>query len=345
MAKGVERRGGKWFMRAMVAGRRYTRTVPGNDTPVGLAKAIRAREAWIREIKSGYAPVDPELFGTVAQAYLNQTDLKVSTHNSYRNLLNQFWMPALARRQVHTIKPGLIRETLQTFSVSGKTKRNALIPLRKVFDLAIEEDLIDSNPVDSVRVKRHQRPAVQRFSADEKRRILSRLDGTHHLFYLIAFETGMRTGEILGLRWEDWVGETINVSRAIVRREETTLKTYAVRAVFASPALRAALSACPDRFRGGAIFRNSFDRPHLDADEFTAAWKKALAEARITHRRPYVCRHTRASDMLTAGVEPAYAARQLGHSLQMFLTVYADWVDGVRDAEQKRLLTQIGERI
>ena len=49
-------------------------------------------------------------------------------------------------------------------------------------------------------------------------------------------------------------------------------------------------------------------------------------------------RHTYATMMLMAGVAPAYAAKQMGHSIEMFLRTYAKWIDGAdKGAEQRKL--------
>ena len=45
--------------------------------------------------------------------------------------------------------------------------------------------------------------------------------------------------------------------------------------------------------------------------------------------------------MLMAGVEPAFAAKQLGHTTEMFLKTHADWISGVKDRDQVNLLNNI----
>ena len=226
-------------------------------------------------------------------------------------------------------------------AVTTKTKRNALIPLRGVFSLAMEEELIIANPVNAVRLKKHQKPPVLRFTPAEKAKVLSKLTGEARLFYTIAFETGMRTGEILGLSWEDITNDTITLTRAIVRRRLSGLKNSQVRSVFIAPQLKQVLMDNPGRFAGGYVFKNTLGGPCLDADYFTGVWKEALKKCRMTYRRGYTCRHTRASEMLMAGVEPAFAAKQLGHTTEMFLNIYADWVSGVKDKDQVNLLANI----
>jgi integrase len=50
----------------------------------------------------------------------------------------------------------------------------------------------------------------------------------------------------------------------------------------------------------------------------------------IRYRRPYDMRHTYATAMLMAGVNPSMAAKQMGHSVEIFLRTYAKWLDGTQ---------------
>ncbi|MDH0522508.1 hypothetical protein ACOTEK_25870 [Achromobacter xylosoxidans] len=62
----------------------------------------------------------------------------------------------------------------------------------------------------------------------------------------------------------------------------------------------------------------------------------------IRYRRPYNIRHTYATMMLMAGMRPAFCAKQMGHSIQVFLTTYAKWLDGAHDdLEMARLESAI----
>ena len=67
---------------------------------------------------------------------------------------------------------------------------------------------------------------------------------------------------------------------------------------------------------------------------FTAALK-ALG---IRHRRTYNTRHTYATQCLMAGMNPAFVANQLGHSVIVLLTTYARWLNGEEsDREMDKL--------
>lgn len=57
----------------------------------------------------------------------------------------------------------------------------------------------------------------------------------------------------------------------------------------------------------------------------------ALTELGIRARRQYNCRHTYATMCLMAGMNPAFIATQLGHSVQMLLSTYARWINSSTD--------------
>ena len=65
----------------------------------------------------------------------------------------------------------------------------------------------------------------------------------------------------------------------------------------------------------------------------------------IRYRRPYNLRHTYATIMLMAGMNPAFCARQLGHSVEMFLRTYAKWISGEQDAREMERLKGMGGAI
>lgn len=57
-------------------------------------------------------------------------------------------------------------------------------------------------------------------------------------------------------------------------------------------------------------------------------WTPVLKLAGVRYRPPYNMRHTYATAMLMASMTPAFCAKQLGHSVEMFLRTYSKWLDG-----------------
>lgn len=64
-------------------------------------------------------------------------------------------------------------------------------------------------------------------------------------------------------------------------------------------------------------------------------------------RRQYETRHTYATICLMTGMNPAFIANQLGHSVQMLLSTYAKWINSTSDRGELQKLEnqQIGTKL
>lgn len=359
---GIRIHGDGLQIRVQHNGNVYSKTISANNprAKAAIAEAVRERGDMLSRLKLGlpiYADeitTDP-IFATVAQAYLETLDLKLSTVQGYTNILNKHWLPKFGTLPLSQIQPSTIKSATAKMKVTAKTKRNLIGPLSGVFDYAVAEQYMKSNPCGTVKIPRHQKALIERFTPTEKAAILAQLTAAisapgadealareQLVYFTLFFETGLRPGEILGLRWTDYDGDTLHVERAVVRRRMTTTKTYEVRDVIVSDALRNALAEHPTKALKTFIFLNTFKAHHKDTDRFNPAWQAALAAAEVRYRIPYTCRHTRASELLTAGIEPAFAAKQMGHTLEMFFRTYADWIDEVRGNQQRAMIRGIG---
>ena len=179
-----------------------------------------------------------------------------------------------------------------------------------------------------------------------------------HAWVLTGLRTGLRAGELLGLQWGDidWHGRYLNVTRSIVRGQQTTPKNHQRRRVDLSPQLRAELRRWRARqsaawlARGCArplwVFPSSTGTP-LDESKVRKAFHQVLDRAGLHGRGPHQMRHTFASLLIQAGVPITYVSRQLGHrDSAITLRVYAHWlpetgaekgVDRLDDATSRNL--------
>lgn len=325
----------------------YTETVQGDPySKADLASAVKRRE-WLLSRERLNLPLhtedksDRQAFEVVAQDYLNTLEAKRSTQLSYTNILNSRWIPLFAGWPIDEITTAIVKRELALMAVSQKTKRNILIPLIGVLDHA---ELIP-NPARGIRLKRHQKDEVDRYSPKERDKLLEKLGGQDRVYFSVLFGCGLRPGEALALKWTDYDGEELDVSKQITRRRlESTTKTSVRRRVYVPEWVRTQLNNHPTRFAGEWVFVNSFDRCYLDTDMLNEAWRSAHKKARIPYRIPYACRHTRASELLSIGIQPADAAKQLGHSVEMFLRTYARWIEDFTGNQDKSRFEGIQKR-
>jgi len=300
------------------------------DTKSGLAEAVRLRDEVKHRLALGLAineqqDSEKHIFWEAAQEYMNQLSGQLSTHLDYESAINSWWMPVLANCFVEDITTKDIRKVLNAKSVSAKRKRNVLIPLRGIFDYLD----IRPNPA-HFKIKKTEQPAViERYLPDERSALLSALEGENRVYFALLFGCGFRpAGEPLGLHWTDYNDGMLHVHQTVVRRKlKATTKTYVARKVVVPEWVKPILENHPTRFEGGPIFVNSRGSFYKDSDKFNQVWRLAHEATGIRYRIPYVCRHTRAAELLSTGVEPVEAAKQLGHSLEMFNRIYSEFIE------------------
>lgn len=324
----------------------YSETLQGNPyIKADLAAATRHRDELKQRMALGLplyvddADANTEFMGNLAQTFLDTLDADWSTLLSYKSSLDKYWLPAFSGHLITDIRPSDIKKVLKKAPVSNKTKKNILIPLRGVFTLAMDDGMITSNPVAAIKIKKHQKPKIQRFTRKERQSILDASTGQALVYFAILFGCGLRPGEILALQWTDLEGEQFHVYKSIVRRQrKSTTKNHEARYVFIPTWTRDIIKAHTTRWKKSYILLNSFDRPHLDTDVFNRQWQITLEALNIPYRIPYTCRHTRAAELLSSGVEPGKAARQMGHTLEMFYRIYAEWIEDYTQQDDKHKL-------
>src|SRR5437867_5466590 len=182
---------------------------------------------------------------------------------------------------------------------------------------------------------------MQILTPPEIRRLLDAADEPVRTLLLCAVLTGMRRGELLGLRWEDidLEGHRIFVRRALWRGKFVTPKSRrSRRTIDLAPTLRAALAKFPSRFQGGLVFCSPDGEP-INPDTFAQRdWARALLRAEVRRLRFHDLRHTYASLLIAQGAHPKYIQTQLGHaSIQTTLDRYGHLMPDAHAAEARKL--------
>lgn len=327
---------------------------PMPPTPKNLAYAHKLAAEIKEKIRHGtfayadYFPASPHATTGMGVTMADQldawydltTDKESSTRKGYR-IAKDWWKKHIGHKQLKALKHSDILKALSTEPTwSGKTRNNKTSVLRLVLALAQKDELITSNPIDGLESAPHQRPLPDPFSMDEVEAILAGLADKYGPqianYFGVKFFTGLRTSESLAMRWEavDWRREHVLISDAIVLGEhKDNTKTNVARLVQLNSRALEYLKAQKQHsflLQDGWVFPDPKTAERW-VDDWTPRemyWRPTLKRLGIRYRSPYQTRHTYATMLLMAGVAPAYGARQLGHSVEMFLRTYAKWMDG-----------------
>lgn len=265
--------------------------------------------------------------------------IRASTHRRYRELLTH------AIRTIGRVSLGKLTAAhldrlyahLQLAvedggaGLSSSTAHRVHTVLHAALKDAVREGLLARNVADVAHAPRDRDYEPQLWSVAEARDFLAaaRTERLGNL-YLVAALTGMRLGELLGLRWRDvdMDARTLHV-RVVLRRDgelaepktrsgrrQIELSDLAVAALHAQHTQQAA-----ERLRLGPVwpaeselvFTSIVGTP-LDGINTLQAFRRFLNRAQLPRIRLHDLRHLQASLLLAAGVHPKVVAERLGHS-------------------------------
>jgi integrase len=229
---------------------------------------------------------------------------------------------------------------------SGKTAANTLGLLHKALTDAVEEGLLERNPVLHAssrklqRSRRAQRLTANPLRPDEVARFLENVPEWYRDFYTVWFHTGWRSSEIVAIRfgWLDFRRQTASLRRGRMPRLgglEAEPKTgprevdcsYAPEIFSAFERLRQSSEASgPEDF----VFTSPAGRPLSQEWLNRDVWRTTLERADISRRGQYCIRDTFITLALSAGEDPGWVAQVCGTSEEMIFRHYRRWIPGLR---------------
>lgn len=290
----------------------------------------------------------PITVGKQLDTWLDAQRIEASTRKTYSSSI-RFWkgaptggalamgdMALRALRHSHVLtalasRPGL----------TGKTVNNYVSVLREACELAVLDRALTENPVKAIEKAAHQKAPPDPFDATERDRIVAYIsahfDAQEANYCEFKFFTGLRPSEAIALRWPniDLAKGEMLISEAVVLGQRKQTKTNVARVVKLNSRAMAVLQRQRQHtfLAQGAVF---YDPRHGEAWADEKAFKKrcwvpTLKRLGIRYRPPYNTRHTYATMLLMADMKQAFCARQMGHSIEVFNSTYARWLDGDRD--------------
>jgi integrase len=373
MRGSVIKKGNRWFV-VIDAGRDATgKRVRKWHSGYGTRKeAERARTEILSRLDHGtYVEPNRQTFGDfLEREWLPaiRTRIRPSTWDSYARNVRLYIAPALGSERMQAITParlnGFYAELLQHGRIGAdgglapKTVRYIHGVIRKAFD-ALRWSIVQRNIADLAdppKVGAVGRE-MQTWTAQELRTFLEHIgDERHYAAYLLAATTGMRRGEVLGLRWQDVdLGlarlavrqSIINVAYEVKVAEPKTARSR--RSIALDQRTVAALRAwrkvqLEDRLLLGDDYENSglvftrADGRFVHPDRFSQLFEKRIASSGLRRIRLHDLRHTHATLALAAGVHPKVVSERLGHATVAFtLDVYSHAVPAMQEEAADRV--------
>lgn len=294
-------------------------------------------------------------------------DIRPSTLASYRQLMETYVIPRIGMHQLQSLSSAHI-DALYTALLAGGRKQRAggLSPrtvhyvhvvLRKALAHAARMQRVARNVADDVKAPPSRVAAVPRtWSGAELRAFLEHVEGDRlHAAWVLAASTGMRRGEVLGLRWSDVDLEAgrVSITQTVIavgyKVSFSTPKTdNGRRSVALDPAVVNALRAhrvrqAEERLAAAtyADLDLVFARPDgspLHPDNFSQSFDNHVRAVGLPRIRLHDLRHTHATLALQAGVHPLVVSKRLGHgSVTVTLDVYSHAIPEMQEEAAARV--------
>jgi len=314
---------------------------------------------WLRRIRArGLAPKTLEAYTDFVEHHpapaFGEKRLGALTRNDIEGyLVVKMSSPRKGRAPAKTSTQGDKHTTPPLpLPLAPRTVAHHLTVLKAILSDAVDHGHLATSPAAKVKApaRRDRDDALQFLQPDEIARLLDVAEQPWRTLYLLAVHTGLRRGELLGLRWSDL---DLRAGRLAVRRsrsrvpdgqggcdvKDSPLKTrHSRRTVDLSPAVVEALLVFPagDDPERDYVLRSRTGGGPIDPHNVDRAWKRHLMAARLADRPFHSTRHTHASLLIAAGVHPKAIQARLGHaSITTTLNTYGHLMpfafDGVGD--------------
>ena len=292
--------------------------------------------------------------------------IEASTLLGYSKSIKNNLLPKFKDLTLAQLTPALLREWLSGLGVTAKTARNRLTPMRSMLDDAVNDELIEFNPLDRIALKKLLKQTAKKseyevdpFDMDEVATLLKscRLDEREMVQFWL--ETGLRPGELIALSWTtvDWIHKSVRIEAnevtgmqdGKVTRVSKTPKTEAGKRDIELSALAiGALNAqkAVTFLEGGRVWINPRTGKPWDSDAQLrkTLWEPLCKRAGVRYRNPYQVRHTFASTLLTSGANPFWLATQMGHvDVEMIFKIYGRFIpkNYRRESSNKSIETEV----
>jgi integrase len=264
------------------------------------------------------------------------------TVEGYMNIIEHHLKPSLGTIKISKLYPSQLQEYYAQKLTNGKKDGEGLSPtsvkhhhrlIHKVLKDAVRWQFIARNVSEAVTPPKTKKAELKVWNNEEVKSFLKAAkDSVYYGVYLTAVYTGMRRGEVLGLRWQDidFENNIIFVRQALQEVKNLGLtfkepKSGKSRSISISSNVTMELKKLYKEYLEyklffGATFNDlnlAFAQKNgnpLQPSELHRDYRKVIGESDLPYIRFHDLRHTHATLMLQQGVHPKIVSERLGHS-------------------------------
>ncbi|GIM45915.1 site-specific integrase [Collibacillus ludicampi] len=330
-------------------------------------EAEAALAKFIADVERGMYVEDAKItLGEYLEEWLKdkQANVRKSTFRSYAWLVNNHIIPHIGQIELTKLTPVHLQRLYtklqqQEQPLSNRSILHAHLIIQEALDRALKWGMVARNVAKAIDPPRPKKVDFQVWNEEEVKRFLEvAKDDRYYVAFLLAITTGMRKGEILGLRWQD-----VDLEKGIISVRQTLSYTgkgsefqapktdHGKRAIAIPPQVveflrKHKVKQAEEKLLAGPLYQDhdlvvatQVGTP-VTARNLDRSWYKLRDEADVPKIRFHDLRHTHASLMLLQGIHPKVVSERLGHAnIGITLDTYSHVLPGLQEAAA----TQFGE--
>jgi len=304
------------------------------------------REARVAWEKGHYIDPSKMTFGDYITNWLaNKQNISLETRETNQGHLKNHIIPVLGGIPLQKVNVSHIEELITSLQAKGLaegTIKKIYNLVQTAFKTASKREIISRNPFDLLddgSRPKVSKPEIDYWTVEEVRHFFNVLEHRQRILFILAIHTGMRRGEMLGLRWKDidFEGGRLRISQSLkplqgLKKGVKTASGY--RSISLSPYVLSELK----KHRAMILQERLSTKHYQDHDlvicqpngepvsvgNFTKFWKRIVQNTGMRYIRFHDLRHTCASLLFSAGVHPKVVQELLGHSsIKVTLDTYS----------------------
>ncbi|MBP3761011.1 MAG: site-specific integrase [Ruminococcus sp.] len=296
-----------------------------------------------------------------------RNSLKQSTYVSYKGYIENHIAPAFPNLKLKDLSVKLLQDfynyKLTVQGLSPKTIANLHRCLHKAMKQAVLEHYIDFNPCDAINLPRNEKPQIEILTREEQQRLMyTSYNFRYGIFIRLTLATGIRLGELLGLRWEDidTKNSMLNIRRTLNRLPKVDYNGSgnSTEIVIQEPKTKNSVRSIPlirnllnellqwrnvqlaDSHSAGNAYCDSgfivtnLTGGYIEPRTFKDYYDEILEASGLEHYTFHALRHTFASRALEQGMDNKTLSTILGHhSVAFTLDTYTHVLDSQKHEE------------
>ena len=294
--------------------------------------------------------------------YFSSPKLRPTTQATYENRIYGHIIPSIGKIPISKLTQNDLQQfyaklkrtgrkvnvELKGTGVSDRMVRSCHALCRSSLEKAVEEGLITRNPSIGCKLPPKKNGEMKVLTQNEIVRLLNQAyDEGYYEMFLLELTTGMRRGEILGLKWRDLNLETgeLNIKRQLTTKGISVPKTKSsIRTVLLPPDMLDLLREMKKTAKYDWIFPSPVKEGEpRNPTAITKRFRIMLERAHSKHVRFHDLRHTFATMALENGMDVKTLSAMIGHvSSETTLNIYSHVTDTMRAQAAVKIDREIG---